>query len=109
MTCCSLTGELGSYGRPDQISHPYLSEEFRQLEQMATIYPIIFLGVAAFLLNIVISRLVRTQREQIATLKAFGYRNFDVGVHYLKLAIVIVLAGVAVGGVRGVRFGLLLS
>jgi putative ABC transport system permease protein len=102
-------GGLGSYGRQDQISHRYLSEEFRQLEQMATIYPIIFLGVAAFLLNIVISRLVRTQREQIATLKAFGYRNLDVGIHYVKLAIVIVLAGVAGGVLIGMRFGLLLS
>ena len=32
-------------------------------------------GVAAFLLNVVLQRLVATQREQIAALKALGYRN----------------------------------
>jgi putative ABC transport system permease protein len=65
-------GGLGAYGRKDQLSHRYLSEEFRGLEQMAAMFPVIFLGVAAFLLNVVISRLVSIQREEIAALKAFG-------------------------------------
>ena len=50
---------------------------------MAWVFPVIFLGVAAFLLNVVIGRLVNTQREQIALLKAFGYSNLDVALHYL--------------------------
>ncbi len=62
-------GGLGTYGRKDQLSHRYLSEEFKGLEQMATMFPIIFLGVAAFLLNVAINRLVSTQREEIAALK----------------------------------------
>ena len=61
-------GGLGAYTRADQLSHRFLSEEFRQLESMATVYPTIFLGVAAFLLNVVFSRLFQTEREQIATL-----------------------------------------
>jgi putative ABC transport system permease protein len=91
-------GSLGTYGRKDQLSYRYLYEEFRQLRNMATIFPIIFLAVAAFLLNIVISRLVGIQREQAAALKAFGYSNFDIGVHYMKLVMLIVLLGVS-GGV----------
>ena len=98
-------GGLGTYGRKDQVSHRYLSEEFRQLEQMATIYPIIFLGVAAFLLNVVVSRLVRTQREEVATLKAFGYSNFDIGLHYVKLVLAIAALGVVGGIVLGEQFG----
>jgi putative ABC transport system permease protein len=47
--------------------------------------PAIFLGVAAFLLNVVVSRLVATQREQIAALKALGYANRAIAAHYLKL------------------------
>jgi putative ABC transport system permease protein len=76
-------GGLGAYGRKDQLSHRYLSEEFKGLEQMATMFPIIFLGVAAFLLNVVINRIVSVQREEIAALKAFGYSNLDVGLHWL--------------------------
>jgi putative ABC transport system permease protein len=98
-------GGLGAYGRKDQISHRYLSEEFRQLGTLAAIFPVIFLGVAAFLLNVVLSRLVGTQREQIAVLKAFGYANRDVGVHYAKFVVVVALAGVAGGIAAGVWLG----
>lgn len=98
-------GGLGAYGREDQQSHFFLNEEFRQLNSMATVYPIIFLGVAAFLLNIVIGRLIRLQREQIALLKAFGYTNLEVGLHYLGMVSLIVLLGVAVGLMIGAWLG----
>lgn len=102
-------GGLGAYVRHDQVSHRYLSEEFRQLERMATVFPVIFLGVAAFLLNVVVSRLVTTQREQIAALKAFGYSNAAVGAHYAKLILLIVVGGVLIGTAVGGRFGLGMS
>jgi putative ABC transport system permease protein len=90
-------GGLGAYGRDDQVSHSFLSDEIRQNRVFGTIMPAIFLGVAAFLLHIVLARLVATQREQIAVLKAFGYSSLDVGLHYLELALVCVLAGSAIG------------
>lgn len=98
-------GGLGAYGREDQVSHRYLSEEFRGLGTMARIFPVIFLGVAAFLLNVVVSRLVGTQREQIAALKAFGYRNVDIGIHYAKLVALIALVGAAGGIAAGIWLG----
>jgi putative ABC transport system permease protein len=91
-------GGLGAFGRRHQISHRYLSEEFRQIESMATMFPAIFLGVAAFLLNVVVSRLLATEREQVAILKAFGHSNLAIVLHYLKYILVIVLAG-SIGGV----------
>lgn len=90
-------GGRGACGREDQVSHKYLSEEFRQLGTMAAVFPVIFLGVAAFLLNIVVGRQVGLQREQIAVLKAFGYGNADIGLHYLGLVGLIVAGGVAAG------------
>ncbi len=98
-------GGLGAYGRKDQLSHRYLSEEFRQLEQMAAMFPVIFLGVAAFLLNVVISRLLSIQRDEIAVLKAFGYSNLDVGIHFTKLVLLIVLAGLILGVSGGAWLG----
>ena len=94
-------GGLGAYGRKDQISHRYLSEEFRQLEQMATLFPVIFLSVAAFLLNVVLGRLMATQRGQIAILKAFGYTNAAIVIHFLKLAVMIIIIGCTVGILTG--------
>lgn len=98
-------GGLGAYGRSDQQSHEFLDNELKELRGMALVVPSIFLGVAAFLLNVVISRTVGTQREQIAALKAFGYTRWEVMLHYLKFVAVIVLAGVAVGVVTGAWLG----
>jgi len=66
-------GGTGAYPRKDQFSNRFLLEELKQLQTTATIFPAIFLGVAAVLLNVVISRLSALQRDQIAILKAFGY------------------------------------
>ncbi|HEY8506372.1 MAG TPA: FtsX-like permease family protein, partial [Gemmataceae bacterium] len=72
---------------------------------MAAVAPLIFLGVAAFLLNVVLSRLVQTQREQIAALKAFGYSNREVGWHYLQFVLALVALGVALGTLAGALLG----
>jgi putative ABC transport system permease protein len=98
-------GGTGAYGRKDQFSNRFLSEELKQLRTMATIFPAIFLGVAAFLLNVVLSRLIALQREQIAILKAFGYRYAAIGTHYVKMVLLMALLGVAAGVALGTWFG----
>lgn len=101
----SRYGGLGAFARSDQTSHRFLSEELKGLETMAAVFPVIFLGVAAFLMNVVITRLVNTQRNQIAILKAFGYSNLAVGRHYAALVVVIVLLGLAGGIGTGIWMG----
>ena len=98
-------GGRDAYLREDQVSHRYLTEELRQLEQLATVLPITFLAVAAFLLNVVIGRLIRTQREVIATLKAFGYGDRAIGAHYLGMVLLIVALGAAGGVAVGTWMG----
>ena len=98
-------GGTGAFARKDQLSHRFLSEELKQQETIATLFPLIFLGVAAFLLNVVVSRLISLEREQIAGLKAFGYSDLAVGLHYAKLVLLIVLIGV----VGGIGLGVLLG
>ncbi len=95
-------GGLGAFSREDQLSHRFLSDEITSLWATAVFLPTIFLGIAAFLLHLVLARLVNTQRDQIAILKAFGYTNGDVGLHYMKLVMIIVL----IGAVAGVSLGL---
>jgi putative ABC transport system permease protein len=65
------------------------------------ILPTLFLCIVAFLLNVLLSRLVATQRGQIAVLKAFGYTNVEIGLHYLELALVAITAGTIAGGGLG--------
>ncbi len=98
-------GGIGAYARKDQLSNRFLTEELKQQKTIATVFPVIFFGVAAFLLNVVISRLISLEREQIAGLKAFGYSNFSVGLHYTKLVLLIVSIGVLGGIVAGIWMG----
>lgn len=98
-------GGLGAYPREDQLSNRFLSSEISQLKSTGMIIPIIFLSVAAFLLNVVLTRLINTQREQIATLKAFGYTHREVGMHYLRLVTLVVVAGVIIGTGFGTWLG----
>jgi len=98
-------GGLGAYGRRDQLSHQFLDNEIKQNRNMGLFAPTIFLGVSAFLLNVVLSRLIHTQREQIAALKAFGYDKVEIGWHYLKLVLLLVAMALAVGIPTGLWFG----
>jgi len=98
-------GGREAHGREDQPSHAMLTNEIKEQHVLGTVLPSIFLGVAAFLLNVVVSRLVATQREQIAALKALGYPNRTIGAHYLKLVLVIVAVGMALGVLIGDRLG----
>ncbi len=100
-----IYGGIGAYGRKDQLSHNILSNELEELSNTGNFLPTLFLAIAAFLLNIVMTRLVATQREQIAVLKAFGYGSWAISSHYLKL----VLALVSFGTVLGLGVGLWLG
>jgi putative ABC transport system permease protein len=104
-------GARDVHGREDQPSHAMLENELREQRVIGTLLPAIFLAVAAFLLNVVVSRLVATQREQIAALKALGYPDATVVVHYLKLVAAIValglVLGIATGALLGERFTVL--
>jgi putative ABC transport system permease protein len=90
-------GGLGAIPRSLQLSHWYLNNELNQLQSFGVIIPLIFLSVAGFLLNVVLSRIVSVQREQIAALKALGYTNLEVGIHYYQWGILVALLGTAIG------------
>ena len=98
-------GGLGAYDREVQVSNRFISDEISQNRISANILPGIFLGIAAFLIYIVMSRLVGTQREQIALLKAFGYGDTTIGLHYLQLALVPVILGTLAGTAVGLYLG----
>jgi putative ABC transport system permease protein len=98
-------GGLGALAREHQLSHSILTSEIQGIETLVIFLPGVFLGVAAFLLNVVFSRLVTLQRPQIAVLKAMGYRNTSIAVHYFKMVAVIVSFGALIGLGLGVWLG----
>ena len=101
-------GGGGGYTRRDHPSAQRLDDELRVLYTLSVAYPLVFMSVAAFMVNAVLSRIVRLQREQIAQLKALGYSSRQVGFHYLKFVLVIGTCGTLLGGVGGRVLGELL-
>lgn len=98
-------GGVSAHGRDEQMSHMILNSEIKEQRVMGTVLPSIFLAVAAFLLNVVLSRQIATQREQIAALKALGYDNQTIALHYIKLVMFIVTLGVLLGLGVGAMLG----
>ncbi len=98
-------GGVGALPRALQPSHFYLGAKLMQLRKMGTLVPVVFLGVGAFLLNVVLSRIVSLQRSQIAAIKALGYSHAAVAAHYVKWSVLIASAGVVIGVLGGAWLG----
>ncbi|WP_428034199.1 ABC transporter permease [Amphritea sp.] len=98
-------GGVGAYGLADHVSNRFIEEEISGLRVSSRTVPPVFLAVAAFLLNIVISRMIQAERSQIGLLKAFGYRDIEITLHYLKFVIVIAVSGALLGCFLGVMSG----
>jgi putative ABC transport system permease protein len=98
-------GGRGASLRAMQFSNWTLENELTQLETMGFFVPAIFLLVAAFVLNIALTRALSLQRPQLAALKALGYTNRELAFHYLGWAVVIAAGGAAIGIAGGVWMG----
>jgi putative ABC transport system permease protein len=98
-------GGTGAYGRDLQVSDRFVSNEIDQLRTTVEILPPIFLAVAAFLLNIVLARLVDTEREVIGLLKAFGFRARTILLHYAQLGLLLSVGGLMLGFGLGAWLG----
>jgi len=90
-------GATGAFARERQISNRFVQNEIEQADTMAVILPAIFLAVAAFLTNMIMTRLIATEREEIGLFKAFGYSNAAIAWHYVRMVLAIAFLGIAVG------------
>jgi putative ABC transport system permease protein len=98
-------GGLGAIPRRLQLSHWWLDDQLNQLEGMGKVLPVIFLGVGALLLTVVLNRMIAVQRGQIASLKALGYSHFEIGRHYMLWGMVIAMVGAVLGVLGGIWMG----
>ena len=94
-------GSIGAIARKDQISNWFLMNEIDQMRTMSMLLPTIFLAVAAFLTQMVLSRLIATERSEIGLLKAFGYTRLQVAWHYARMVMAISAIGILLGWILG--------
>jgi len=98
-------GGDGAVSRKHQISDQMLTTELSQLAALGGMVPVVFLAVAAFLMNLVLGRLIALQRPEIATLKAVGYTNREIAKHYLGLVAIVLVPSAALGVTGGSLLG----
>ena len=96
-----LYGVGSTYVSDDDLSVTMVSQELDQLRQMAACFPVLFLGVAAVILYIMLHRLIDQQRTQIGTLMALGMKPLSVRLHYMAYGLFIGAVGGAAGGLFG--------
>ena len=102
-------GTGGAYGAEDQLSNAFIESEMQQLASIAAIIPPIFLIVSAMLINAILARLIATERQQIGLLKAFGFDEWEIAWHYVKMALGMVIGGILVGFVLGAALARLMT
>ena len=102
-------GSAGAYQRDRMPSDRFLTEELGQLATMAAFLPTFFIVIAAFLVNISLTRTIAAERSNIGLLKAFGYSDLTVAIHYAKGALLMAAAAATLGAVAGWLLGRMMA
>jgi len=87
--------------REDQLSNNVMNQEISGLELMSQSIPFIFLLFAGVMLAVMLSRIVKRDRMAIGVLKAMGFTNNEIVIHYLKYAGSVGLIGGTTGSIIG--------
>lgn len=102
-------GNLADYPRKDQLSHAILQGELNGLRAMASFMPVIFLLIAALIQLVMLGRMVKAQRLQIGVMKALGYSNGQIILHYTGYALSVALLGALLGSLLGLGLATVMS
>lgn len=87
--------------KEDQISVAKFSDEMAQHKMIGDVFPIVFILVTFLSLLTTMTRIVTLQRTQIGILKAVGYRDRTIILHYVSYGFFPVLAGAVLGLITG--------
>lgn len=87
--------------REDNSAFLEYEENATRLSELASIFPVVFFAVAALVTLTTITRMIEEQRGEIGTLKALGYRNWEISMKYYVYAASASLLGTIAGLVFG--------
>ena len=87
--------------RSQHVSVNQFSEEMAQHEMMGDIFPVVFILIAMLILLTTMRRIITHQRTQIGILKASGFKNHSIILHYVSYGFWLVLIGAILGLIFG--------
>lgn len=91
--------------RAQQPSNSALQQDVTQFEQLAVLFPLLFLTAAALATGVLMRRLVTAQRPIIGMLRACGFERRQLVAHYLSFGLATGLLGAVLGAVAGFELG----
>jgi len=91
--------------RAEQPSNSALQEDIQGFQELAIMFPVLFLSAAALATGVLLRRLVIAERPIVGMLRACGFSRAHVIRHYLGFGLLVGL----VGGVLGAAVGFLLA
>ena len=90
--------------KDENISYSESRGEMNEGKTMGSILPVLFLAIAILTMITTMNRITISEKTQIGTLKALGFRDKRILRHYTSYAVVISLTGSVLGMVIGYLF-----
>ncbi len=87
--------------KDENVSYVESRGEMTEGKTMGSILPVLFLAIAILTMITTMNRITISEKTQIGTLKALGFRDKKILRHYTSYAVVIALIGSALGIVLG--------
>ena len=97
-----LDGYFSSFTAKSE--HPSVSQfsnEITKHRMMADIFPVVFIIITMLILLTTMTRIIAHQRSQIGILKATGFKNKSIILHYISYGFWLVLSGSVLGLILG--------
>ena len=101
-----LDYRLGGYyvsflERSEHSSVSQFADQITLHKMMADVFPVVFILVSMLILLTTMTRIISHQRTQIGILKASGFKNASIILHYISYGVVLVLLGSILGLILG--------
>lgn len=109
-----LEQKLNKYGLTSLVESKYQSSNYAVWNQiqtfvgLATLLPAIFLTVSVFMLYIILKKMIDQDRTLIGTIKAFGFKDFEIVSAYMKQGIITGILGAMLGSILAIPFSIYL-
>lgn len=95
-------GLVGVIEKKDQLSYSMFNSDATSLESMAAIFPMLFFIASAVIIYITMTRMIENQRTLMGVMKALGYSNLNIMLHYQTYPLLVGILGSIIGSLAGV-------
>ena len=95
-------GESSTVERKDQLSYSLFHSDVESLKSMGSAFPMLFFIASAVIIYITMTRMIENQRTLMGVLKALGYGDGQIMLHYETYPVLVGVLGSVLGSLMGI-------